>query len=246
VSKNTKTVAPRRPVKAKGTIPAPKVGYRAARLPWYRNRQMQLILGLVTIVVLAVAASQVVGWRHRVAQRAADKRAVKAFDDKITAIQNEIIEPLNGIQAVPAQFQNGQIKADAYKESAGKWLTAFQKMASDLRSMSPPAELAAPRAHFVESAVVFIDAVRTFQLAAQTSEAPVRDEAILLAAREVNHAETMYTNALKEVATQKKRVGLPTGSLPETPELPQEDVTPSSGQPSTAPSMPAPAAPTGP
>ncbi|HEY8202831.1 MAG TPA: hypothetical protein VII47_15950, partial [Actinomycetota bacterium] len=204
--------------------------------------------GLIVLVVLAVAASQVAAWRHRVNERAADRKAVKAFNDKITTIQGQIIEPLNGIQAVPAQFQNGQIKADAYKDAAGKWLASFQRMATDLRSMSPPAELSATRAHFVESAVVFVDATRTYQLAAQTSEAPVRDQAILIAGREMVHAETMYTNALKELDTVKRRVGLPAGNQPSAPELPQEDVTPPTAQspPAAAPSAPPPApAPTG-
>ena len=230
VGKNTKTAPARRPVKARGTIPVPKVGHRAARLPWYRNRQVQLIGGLIVLVVLGVAASQVAAWRHRVNERAADRKAVKAFNDRITAIQGQIIEPLNGVQAVPEQFRNGQIKADAYNDATGKWLASFQRMASDLRSMSPPDELSATRAHFVESAVVFVDATRTYQLAA----------------REMNHAETMYTNALKELDTVKKRVGLPAGTQPSEPELPQEDVTTGTGQsaPGAAPSAPAPA-PTG-
>jgi hypothetical protein len=243
VAKNSKTAPARRPVKAKGTIPAPKVGYRAARKPWYKHRQIQVIGGLIVIVVLAVAASQIVAWRNRVNERNADRRAVRAFEDKVTAIQGQIIEPLNGIQAIPPQFQNGQITADVYREAAQKWLATFQRMAGDLRSMNPPEELAATRAHFVESAVIFIDAVRTFQLAAQTTEAPVREQAILLASREVNHAETMYTNALKELATQKERVGLPTGTMPETPQLPEEDVAPPTGQspPAAPPASPAPA-----
>jgi hypothetical protein len=241
VAKNTKTAPARRPVKARGTIPVPKVGHRPVRLPWYRNRQLQVIGGLIVLVVLGVAASQVVAWRHRVHEREADRKAVKAFNDRITAIQGQIIEPLNGIQAVPEQFRNGQIKADAYKDAAGKWLATFQRMASDLRSLRPPAELGPTRAHFEEAAVLFVDATRTYQLAAQTSEAPVRDEAILLAAREMNHAETMYTNALKELDAVKKRVGLPAGTQPSEPELPQEDVTPPTGQSSApAPSAPAP------
>jgi hypothetical protein len=244
VAKNTKTVQSRPPVKAKGTIPAPKVGFRAARKPWYRHGQTQLILGMILLVVIGVTASQVVAWRHRVNDRAAEKKAVKTFDDKVTAVQGQIIEPLNGIQAVPSQFQNGQITPDAYKDAAGKWLTTFQRMASDLRSANPPPALAANRAHFVESAVLFVDAIRTFQLAAQTAEPPVRDQALLIAGREVNHATVTFTNALKELEAQKKRVGLQTGALPEEPELPQEDVQPSTGQPST-PTTPAspPAAP---
>lgn len=249
MGKNSKTIPARPPVKAKGTIPAPKVGHRASRKPWYRHGQIQLIVGLIVVVVLGVAASQIVAWRHRVDERAADKKAVKMFDDKVTATQNQITDPLNGIQALPEQFRNGQITADVYKDATGKWLSAFQRMASDLRSTNPPPDVAPTRAHFVESAVIFVDAVRTYQLAAQTTEPPVRDQSILLADREVKHATTMFTNALKELETHKKRVDLPTGSLPTEPELPQEDVAPATGQapPAAAPSSPAPAtAPTSP
>jgi hypothetical protein len=246
VGKSSKGAPPRRPVKAKGTIPTPRVGHRAARKPWYKHRQIQLIGGLVALVVIGLAATQVVAWRHRVSERNADRRAVKTFDDKIQALQGDLIEPLNGIQAVPDQFQNGQIKADDYKAAAQKWLATFQRTATELRSLSPPAELTATRAHFVESAVIFVDAVRTFQLAAQTTEPAVRDEAILLAKRETNHAETIYTNALKELAKEKKRVGLPAGSLPDTPELPQEDVAPQpAASPAPAPTAAPAPAPTG-
>lgn len=226
MGKNPKGAPTRRPVKAKGTIPTPRVGHRATRKPWYKHRQIQVIGGLIALVVLGLAVSQVIAWRHRVSERNAEKKTVKMFSDKIDALQGEIIEPLNGIQVLPDQFKSGQVKADDYKAAAQKWLATFQRMATELRSLNPPAELAAVRAHFVESAVLFIDTVRTFQLAAQTTEPPVRDEAILLAQRENNHAQTMYTNALKELAKEKKRVGLPAGSLPDTPDLPQEDVAP--------------------
>ena len=236
MGKNSKGAPPRRPVKAKGTIPAPRVGHRATRRPWYKHRQIQLIGGLIAVVVIVLAVTQFMAWRDRVSTRESERKAVKTFDDKLQALQGELIEPLNGIQAVPDQFQNGQIKADDYKAAAQKWLATFQRTATELRSLSPPADLVTTRAHFVEAAVIFVDAVRTFQLAAQTTEPAVRDEAILLAKRETNHAETIYTNALKELATAKKAVGLPAGSLPDAPELPQEDVAP---QPAASP-VPAP------
>jgi hypothetical protein len=78
----------------------------------------------------------------------------------------------------------------------------------------------------VESSVIFIDAIRTYQLAAQTGEPSVRDQAVLLASRAREHAMTIYGNALWGLNNEKKRVGLPTSEFGDAPQLPQEDVQP--------------------
>jgi hypothetical protein len=225
VGKN-KGAPARRPVKAKGTIPAPRTGYRAARKPWYKHRQFQVVGGLIVLVLLGFAVYQFTSWRDRVEARDKEKKAVKAFNDKVQAIQGDITDPLTDMSTKPEQFKNGQIKADEYTTAAQGWLAKFQDMATELRSQNPPAGLQDVRARMVESSVIFIDAIRTYQLAAQTGEPSVRDQAVLLASRAREHAMTIYGNALWGLNNEKKRVGLPTSEFGDAPQLPQEDVQP--------------------
>jgi hypothetical protein len=249
VGKN-KSAATRRPVKAKGTIPAPRVGHRPLHQAWYKNRQMQIMTGMIAIVLIGFGIYQFTTWRDRVHARESEQKAIKAFNDKMQQIQGTITTPFGEMLATPEQFKNGQITADVYRQKAQEWLATFQRMATEYRSQNPPQSLLDARARLVEAAVLWIDAIRTFQVAAQTTEPAVRDQVILLATRQTNQAQSVYTNGLKALARENRRVGLPKGSDEaqiDTPLIADEDVggnpepQPAPAPTGTSPATPAPA-----
>jgi type II secretory pathway pseudopilin PulG len=249
VGKN-KSAPARRPVKAKGTIPVPRVGHRPPRRAWYKNRQTQLIGALIGIILAGFAVYEVKAWRDRTNAAKQERQAVEGFNRKMQEIQGTISTPYGEMLAVPEQFKNGQISVDDYRKKAQEWLAAFQRMASGYRSQNPPRSLLDARARLVEAAVLWIDATRTFQLAAQATEPAVRDQAILLASRLANQADQIYTNGLKALAREQRRVGLDAGSGSaeiDTPVILDEDAggTPPAEPPPAEPA-PAPTAPASP
>jgi type II secretory pathway pseudopilin PulG len=246
VGKN-KSAPTRRPVKAKGTIPVPRVGHRPHRRAWYKNRQVQVMGALIGVILIGFAVYQVKTWRDRTNAAKEERQAVEAFNRKMQEIQGTISTPYGEMLATPEQFRNGQISVDDYRKKAQEWLAAFQRMATEYRSQNPPQSLLDARARLVEAAVLWIDATRTFQLAAQTTEPAVRDQAILLASRLANQADQVYTNGLKALSREQRRVGLDAGTDSaeiDTPVILDEDAggTPPA-EPTPAPAATPPASP---
>ena len=248
MGKNPKRSPPRRPVKAKGTIPAPKVTPRRTRRVWYKQRQVQIVGGIVLLALLGFGVQQFFAWRSRSKAAETERRAVTTFFNALQILQTDREESLRAMAVSPDAFKNGQITAEDYKAQAQKWLSFFQRMASELRSQSPPASLLDVRARFVESTVIYIDAVRTFQMAAQATDVAVRDQAILLGQREAAHAGTIFENAVVALQKERVRVGLAEEgeARVSTPSLPEEDVQPGTdtappAQPPPAPPSPSPA-----
>ena len=219
----------RRPVKARGSLPAPRVAPRRVRLPIYKRRPVQIVGGVVLLILLLIGFLQFRKAQQRAEARRNEKSAVRRFDSSIKLIETSIQTPRSEMSTVPEQFNGGQMDANAFKAKTDEWLKALRDASKKLSEKDPPSGLEETRALLYQGVIGYIDATKTFQIAA-AAEGELRKKGVDEGRNLTDHAAKLFGLGKRELIKQKKRVGLQDPDarlfLDQPIPLPAEEVSP--------------------
>lgn len=231
MAKGKKTPA-RRPVKARGSLPAPRVApTRRPRVVWYRRRRIQIAGGVFLVGLVALGVWLFLDAR---AEAREARRAVERFDRAVSAMVASASDALGEMSSAPEEFRTGSLPADEFLKRTEAWLTALRQVDSRLRARAVPGSLTESRALLVQGIVLFIDAAKSFQAAAKLTDAPLRDDAIGQGRNVALHAAAVFAMGRRELLKAKQEIGLPISEA-ERPLLQQEIQLPTEEAPPPPP-----------
>lgn len=226
-----KTEPTRRPVKARGALPAPRVAPRRVRVPVHRRRPVQIVAILLILVIAGVTFQQVSQARDEAAERAAKKSAVRGFVNSFRAkVETPVNKVVGEMSQVPEQFRSGSTDAASFKTKTDEWLKALRDAATSLAEKEVQPSLEETRALFHHGAILFIDAVKVYQSAAVQTDVGQRDALLDEGRNLTDHAGKVFGLGIRALIIEQTRAGL---SVPETDKaqfvdrpipLPQEEV----------------------
>lgn len=232
---NTRKGAPaRRPVKAKGTLPAPRVAPARAYRPIHRRPGVLIAAGIVLAALVGVAIWQTVAWRQRARGREELAAAIRRFDRAVALLQAPVRDVLVQMTSSPDGLASGQVSADDFRAQTEKWTTELRRLADELRTRSVPTELDEARSMMIQGAALYLDAAKVLALAASAEDAALRDQVLAEGRNVLYHADFVWGNGQRTLQQIKRDLGLAReGETPllDTPrQEPQEEAPPASGQ----------------
>lgn len=237
MARTSKNAPTRRPAKAKGTLPAPKVGPRRLLVPWHRRTPFRVAGGVVIVSLLGVAAWQVLRVRAGAAERREAQGAVRQFERRLNLLQSSLQEVAESMSSDPERFRSGEMPAEEFKAATDTWLQEFRRMVGELQGRQVPPELEESKALYIQGATIYIDAIKAFQLAAAAEDPALREQAIDHGSTVFYHAGFVLGNGQRALQEEKRRLGIDQGAAGEPLDLPiqipQEDPP---GRPAPAPS----------
>jgi hypothetical protein len=237
MAKTNRNSSTRKPIKAKGALPAPKVApRRKTRVVFTRRRMNQALVALGALVVLALGGlgvKLILDARHQANQRASETSAVRKFDQKFTALISKAGQSLSDMNSAPEEFRSGKIAGADFKKKTDEWVLAIKEFDKGLRSVSIPtkqSQLTETRALFVNGVVGFLDAAKIFGLAATTTDPASRTAALDQGKTLLSHGGSVFGLGQRALNDLKQKYGLPTtGQTGQAGQivLPEEEISPS-------------------
>ena len=220
----SKSTPSRPPVKAKSSLPAPKVAPKRTYVAWYRRRPVQVVLGLVVLLVaFIVVSSGLRTWHHHQATMRV-KSQVKAFDATYKTAITPLGNFLTQVNNTPQQFAGGLMPQATYVSQTAQWEATFNALFSQLSNAKPPRAMQGVRGLLVQGTDIFLDGIKVFQAAAATTDTTQRTNLIDQGRNIIFHATSVFKNATVEEAKVVDAYHLPTGapagSLSELPDAP--------------------------
>ena len=247
MARSSKSAPTRKPIKARGALPTPKISPKRVQRHWYNRRDFQIVAVVIFLVAAVLATRAVLEWREAQAERKAQVRQVKAFENKVQLLQSPMQEVFRAVNTAPNELQAGTLPPDEFTKQTEVWLEKFRELDLGLRERQVPPDfksLLEIRAMLVQGTVVYIDAVKHFQAAAALSDPAIRAKAIKDAQSTFSHGTSVFGNGQRELAALKVRLGMEEHD-PENPllgpiVLPQEVVpdAPSTGGDPSAGQLP--------
>lgn len=208
MGKRRRNTEVRKPIKAKGVLPAPRVSPARVHVAWHKRRSVQVVLVLVGVVTIGLAAWQFMRARSRAEEGAAKRREVRQFERSLTVAEGNLNKVLTEMTSIPDQFKSGQVSGADLKAKTEEWLKSLRELDGTLRTRQTPQRLLDARASLLQGVVVYIDAAKVFQLAADSTDASVRDRAVAQGRNLVMHGASVYQVGQLALAREKVRVGL--------------------------------------
>ncbi len=226
-------VPPRKIIKARGTLPVPRIAPKRSITVWYKRRGIVVIGGILALGLLVGAVLITRNIIDNINTKKDNGRAVGLFDRKVKLLQQPFQQVLGDMNKAPQEFAAGKLSAEEYKKAAVAWVEEFRKLDFGLRERKIPANmpgLEQARAHFVQGTVLYIDAAKMFHLSADLTDPILRDDAIKQGNNMIAHATSVYGLGQRKLISLKKQFGLKgadeeakvLGPIP----LPEEEVTP--------------------
>ena len=239
MSPKSRATPKRPPVRAKTSLPAPKVAAKRVHVPWHQRRPIQVVLAIVVLGLLLLAVTQGLSTWHRHTATMKAKKGVKAFD---TAYQGEL-SPLsnffNQVNSSPQQYVGGLMSQPTYVTQTAQWLATFEALRKQLSQASPPKAIQGARGLLVQSADVFIDGVKVMQLAGTVTDKSMRQKLVDQGRNIIFHGTSIFKNAqieeAKVVRSFHLTTGAPASALLQLPDAPPE-VAPPAPTPTPVPS----------
>lgn len=235
MSSKKKTEPTRRPVKARGALPAPRVAPRRVRVPVHRRRPVQVVALLLVLILAGITFQQVSNARDESAARAAEKRAVRRFDTSVKVLESPITKAVGEMSQFPEQFRTGATDATTFRAKTDEWLKTFRETAASLAEKTVDESLEESRALFHSGTVLFIDAAKVFQAAAGETDVSQRDNLLNEGRNLTDHAGKIFGLGKRSLIIEKTRVGIPDDEKAQFVDqpipLPQEDVPPQPAPP---------------
>jgi hypothetical protein len=163
---------------------------------------------LVALTAVGLGVWQFMRARGRADERAAERREVRQFERGVRVAEGSLQKVLTEMSSLPDQLKTGQMAAADFKVKTEEWLKALRDLDSTLRSRETPEGLQDARASLVRGVVIFIDAAKLFQLAADTPDAAIRERAMAQGRNLLLHASSVYQAGQLALARERLRVGL--------------------------------------
>lgn len=226
----------RRPVKARGSIPAPKVAPARTRIPWYRRRAILIVGGVLVAGLIALIVLNILGRRS---ERRELEEQIARFERRYSTLQLSGANVGQEMNTSPGEFQAGQLSPEAFAEQIEGWLEHLRRVDESIRSATVPNELTEARAQLINGNLLLIDATKGFQQAITATDPVVRDQLINSARTLLTHAASVLQLGQRELLKTKQRLGFASTeeetALQTPPQLPSEEVAPQPPPQPTAP-----------
>ena len=206
-SRGRGTVAPKKPIKAKGRLPAPRVAPRRVRRPIHRRRGPQILAGLILVTLVGLGINEFLDSRQAAETKRAERRSVRQFDNNLTILLGPVETAVPEMSSFPGQMASGQIDPAAFTAKTEEWLKALRAMTAGLAEEEPPKTLLESRALFHTGATLYIDVAKMLQFGA-SSEPSVRDAQFSQARHVMNRAASVMGLGKRELEIGKRRYGL--------------------------------------
>lgn len=234
MARKRKTVS-RRPVKVRGTLPAPKTSPARVRLVWYRRRVFQVLGAVILVAAVGLGVWQFMKARDRSRKAEDERRAIGQFERGLSVGEGPLGRVVQEMDTLPEQLKTGQLAAAEFNVKTESWLTELRKLDSELRKKRVPSRLDDARALLVQGVLIYIDAAKTFQLAGLMPDPSLRDRALEQGRNLIEHASAVYGTGRRALALQRIEVGLATDEQTETilrepVPLPPENARPAPAQ----------------
>jgi hypothetical protein len=247
----------RKPVKARGALPAPVTAPKRVEVTWYKRRQFQVAIVFGAIFLAVLAFNVIRDLREGSREEKLQVRSIQQFERKLQLLNAPLTEVYQSLQTSTEQFVAGTVAAEEYRRQADGWVEEFRKLYVGIKETEVRAgldSLLEAKALFTQGAVVLLDGAKIFQQASST-EGPAREASISLGRNLLAHGGAIIGMGERRIQEAKNDFDLndPPAELPE-PVIPEEEapvpaptaldpgaVPPPAADP-TAPATPAPGA----
>lgn len=168
------------------------------------------------LVVLAGAIGATAVFLVGSANRAADRRALLAYEEAISEpatrggsiVEQEIKRAVN-------QFNRGELPAADLKRFAPNWAGLMRQVRDDFVAVKPPSFLGDIDRKWARAFNGYLEAIELFRAAADVS-GPARKRAMTRAFDTADGADDLYDEASRVIQTWRRRFGLqPTSRFPD-------------------------------
>jgi hypothetical protein len=219
----------RKPIKARGALPAPVVAPRRLNLPWYKRRNVQLGVAFAVIFLGVFLFNVVKDLREGSSDKRLQARSIEQFERKLQLLNAPLGAVYQAIQASPDQLLAGTLSVDEYRKQAEGWLEEFRKLYSGIKSAEVREDvesLLEAKALFTQGAVVLVDAAKA-HLQAASLEGAAREESIKLGRNLLAHGSAVINMGERQIQKVKNEFDLndPPAELP-APVIPEEEAPP--------------------
>lgn len=227
MAKTTKP-APRKPVKARGALPSPRVAPQRDNTPWHGKPGPRVAIALALIALLAFGVPTIMNARERAAGRRQDVRSVEQFERKVTDL-NAMLEPvLQGLSQAPGAFLAGALPVEEYRKQADGWVTTVRELNQGIKNLEadPDIEgLVEAKAHYVQGTMIYLDAAKIFVSAAAVTDPAEREKMAVLGRNTFLHGTYIYAFGDRNITKLKNEYELNDPPVePQAPTLPEEEV----------------------
>lgn len=198
-------------MRAKGALPAPRTTPSRTRLKWYRRPANMVVLGLLVLAVLALGLKLGLDYKDRLDQRKAEERAVLRLERKLQLGRTKVEAHFGDMTKSTSEYRAGTLPAEQFKTKTTAWLAAFTELDNDIRTHRVPenlTEVAEARALFVRGTVVYVDAIRAYDLSASLTDATLKENAIQQGDNLISHATSVFGMGQRTLQKIKERLGL--------------------------------------
>ena len=245
----------RKPVKARGALPSPRVAPQRDTTPWHQKTKFRVVLGIALLLLLALTAKLVLDARERGEQRRRDVRAIEQFQRKVQDLHINVQPTYEEIGQAPGAFLAGALPQADFRTQAEAWVRNFRQLNTEIRNVEVPERLELlqdVKASYVQGTTIYIDAAKMFLAAADAADPAFRERTTVLARNTLLHGAAVYGMGDRAMTKLRNQYELndPPEDLP-APILPEEEVSvppppppPSAATPgpaTVAPPAPAPA-----
>ncbi len=225
----TKQPPPRKTVKARGSLPAPRVAPQRDTTPWHRKTKFRVLMAVVGLLVLALAVKLVLDARQRADDRRADVRAIEQFERKVQDLNLETQPVYQSIGQGAGAFLAGTLPAAEFRTQAEGWVQSFRDLNRGIRDIPVPTDLERlqeAKASYVQATTIYIDAAKMFVAAADISDPAARERATVLARNTLIHGSSVSGMGDRAMTRLKNEYGVndPPAELP-VADLPEEEIS---------------------
>lgn len=198
-------------------------------MPWYRRRGYQVIGGIVLLALIGLGVKLGLDFKERADTKKQNIAAVRRFENKLQLLQAPMGDIFTAMNQAPKEFLAGTLSPEDFKEQTETWLTEMRKLDSGLRQREVPPNLPAlveARAFLVRGTVVYIDGIKSYQLAATLTDPANRQQAVTLGDNTIAHGTSVFGMGQRTIEKLKKSYGLVKDDILGPVDLPPEEAPP--------------------
>lgn len=223
----SKQPPPRKPVKAKGALPAPVTAPERVEVVWYKQRKNQAIIAVVLLLVLAFAVKTGIDLAERADVRDRQVRALEQFERRVQLLNSELPETFQQISASPGAYLAGSLSQEEFQQQTDAWVETLRDYHQGLNNTEVPEDMPAlkeAQGLYAQSSLIFVDAAKTFGLAPSIDDPQRREDTLVLARNEFLHGSAVLAMAERRFVDARNILGLndPEAVLPQV-QFPEEE-----------------------
>lgn len=192
---------------------------------WYKQRKNQAIIAVVLLFLIAFFTKIGMDLAANADERERRARTIGQFERRVQLLSADLPGIFQQVSDSPGAYLAGELPEEEFQEQADSWVESFRELHQGLRDTGVPEDmekLIEAKGLFVQSALIFTDAAKTFALAPAIEDDARREDALVLARNELIHgsavlamAERRFVDAQNEIGVNDPPADLPGVQLPE-------------------------------